>query len=110
MQRSVGLSVILTLVTCGLFGLYWFVVLTDDVGKLSGDYQFTGGKHLLLTLVTCGLWGYVWAYQAAKRVGEAQHQRGYLAQDNSLLYIVLYFFGLGIIVHALVQSDVNRLV
>jgi hypothetical protein len=55
-QRSVGLAIVLTLITCGIYGIYWFIVMTNDVGKLSGDYTFTGGKHFLLTLVTCGIW------------------------------------------------------
>jgi hypothetical protein len=108
-QRSVGLAIILSLITCGIYGIYWFIVLTNDVGKLSGDFSFTGGKHFLLTLVTCGIWSFIWAYQVGKQVGEAQRQRGLMVSDNSILYIVLTFFGLGIVVHALVQSDVNKL-
>jgi len=86
------------------------VVLTNDVGKLSKDPYFTGGKHFLLTLVTCGIWSYIWSYQVGKQVAEAQRQRGQMGSDNSILYLILNFFGLGIVTYALVQSDVNRLV
>lgn len=109
-QRSVGLAIVLTLITCGIFGIYWFVVMTTEVGKLSGDPSFTGGKHFLLTLVTCGIWSYVWSYQIGKQIGDAQRQRGMPASDNSVLYLILTFFGLGIVTYALVQSDVNKLV
>ncbi|GMK40291.1 hypothetical protein PCCS19_33470 [Paenibacillus sp. CCS19] len=108
-QRNIAVSIILTLVTCGIYGIYWFIVLTNDVGKLSGDHNFTGGKHFLLTLVTCGIWSYVWAYRVGKQVAEAQRQRGMMTSDNSILYLVLNFFGLGIVTYAIVQSDVNRL-
>ncbi|MBD3920541.1 DUF4234 domain-containing protein [Paenibacillus sp. PR3] len=108
-QRNIAVSIILTLITCGIYGIYWFIVLTNDVGKLSGDHNFTGGKHFLLTLVTCGIWSYVWAYQVGKQVQEAQRQRGMIASDNSILYLVLNFFGLGIVTYAIVQLDVNRL-
>lgn len=109
-QRNIAVAIILSLVTCGLYAIYWFIVLTNDVGKLSGDYNFTGGKHFLLTLVTCGIWSFIWAYQVGKQVAEAQRVRGFAGTDNSVLYIVLTFLGLGIVVYALVQSDVNRLV
>jgi hypothetical protein len=108
-QRNIAVSIILTLITCGIYGIYWFIVLTNDVGRLSGDHQFTGGKHFLLTLVTCGIWSFVWAYQVGKHVEEAQRQRGITASDNSVLYLVLTFFGLSIVTYAIVQSDVNRL-
>lgn len=109
-QRGVAFSVILTFITCGLYGIYWFIVLTNDVGRLSGDPSFTGGKHFLLTLVTCGIWSFIWAYQIGKQVAEAQRQRGLHSSDNSILYLVLNFFGLSIVTYALVQSDVNNLV
>lgn len=108
-QRSVGLAIVLTLVTCGLYSIYWFIVMTNDVSKLSGDSSFTGGKHFLLSLVTCGIWSLVWSYQIGKLVEEAQKQRGLPASDNSILYLVLTFFGLGVVTFALVQSDVNKM-
>jgi len=110
LQRSVGLSLILTLITCGIYGIYWFIVLTNDVGHLSGDRGFTGGKHFLLTLITCGLWSFVWSYQLGKNIAEAQERQGVRVSDNSLLYLVLNIFGLGIVNYALAQSEVNKLV
>lgn len=108
-QRSVGLAIVLSLITCGIYGIYWFIVMTNDAGKLSGDSSFTGGKHFLLTLVTCGIWSFVWSYQIGKQVAEAQRQRGALVSDNSTLYLILTIVGLGIVTHALVQSDINKL-
>jgi hypothetical protein len=108
-QKSIGLEIVLTLITCGIYGIFWFIALTNDVGELSGDSDFTGGKHFLLTLVTCGIWGFIWAYQVGKHIADAQHQRGYYVTDNSVLYLVLTFVGLSIVVYALVQSDVNKL-
>lgn len=75
-QRNIVAAIILSIITCGIYGIYWFIVLTNDVGRLSGDSSFTGGKHFLLTLVTCGIWSFVWAYQIGKQVAEAQRQRG----------------------------------
>jgi hypothetical protein len=108
-QKNIGLAIVLTLITCGIYGIFWFVSLTNDVGYLSEDREFTGGKHLLLTLVTCGIWSYIWSYQVGKHIAIAQQKRGQLATDNSVLYLVLTFVGLGIVVYALVQSDANKL-
>ena len=110
-QRNIALSVVLTLITCGIYGAYWFIVLTNEVCKLSGDPEFTGLKHFLLSIVTCGIWSLVWAYQIGKHVSEAQRQRGMLVSDNAVIYLVLGLFGISsIVTYALVQNDVNKMV
>jgi hypothetical protein len=108
-QRSIALAIILSVITCGIYGIYWFIAMTNDVGRLSGDPSFTGGKHFLLTLVTCGIWSFIWSYQVGKQVAEAQRQRGVMVSDNSVLYLILSIVGLGVVTYALVQSDVNKL-
>lgn len=108
-KRSIPLAIILSIVTCGIYGIYWFITLTNDIGRLSNDPGFTGGKNFLLCIVTCGIWVFVWAYQVGKHIAEAQSQRGLPATDNSVLYLVLNFVGLSIVVYALAQSDVNKL-
>ena len=108
-QRSVALAVVLAILTCGIYGIYWFIVLTNDIGRISGDPSFTGGKHFLLGLITCGIWYLVWAYQASKHVSEAQRQRGFMYSDNAVLHFVLCIFGFSIITYALLQSEVNKI-
>lgn len=85
-------------------------MLTNDVGRLSGDTSFTGGKHFLLTLITCGIWSFVWSYQLGKNIAAAQERMGARVTDNSVIYLVLNIFGLGIVNYALAQSEVNKLV
>lgn len=108
-ERNIAVCIILTLITCGFYGIYWFIVLTNEIGRLSGDPNFTGGKHFLLTIVTCGIWSIVWGYQAGKHIAAAQHQRGFFVTDNSVLHLVLCLFGFSIVSYALVQNDVNKL-
>lgn len=108
-QRSVALAIILSIVTCGIYGIYWFIVMTNDIGRLSGDTSFTGGKHLLLTIVTCGIWSLIWAYQVGKHISDAQRQRGMMATDNSVLYLVLCIFGFSIITYGLAQHEINKM-
>lgn len=110
-QRGVAAAIIFTLITCGIYGIYWFIALTNDVGKLSGDPSFTGGKHFLLSLVTCGIWSFVWSYQLGQQIAAAQRNRGITANtDNSVVYLVLTLFGLGIVTYGLAQAEVNKLV
>ena len=55
-RRNIAVCIVLTLVTCGIYGIYWIVCLTNDVNTVSGDVNGTsGGMVVLLTIVTCGI-------------------------------------------------------
>ena len=41
-KRNIALSIIFTLITCGIYGLYWFVCLTDETNQAAGEQKTTG--------------------------------------------------------------------
>ena len=107
-KRDLAMYIILTLVTCGIYGIYWFVVLTDDVKTVSKDEQMpSGGLAFLLTLVTCGIYGIYWAYKMGELMKTAQEKNGVEVKDNAVIYLILQLFGLGIVNYALIQADLN---
>lgn len=109
-KRDIALAIILSIVTCGIYGLYWFVVLTDDIKKAASDTEFqSGGIALLLTIVTCGIYGIYWAYKMGELLKKAQEKHNLQVKDNSVLYLILEFFGFGIIAYAMMQNDLNEL-
>lgn len=56
-QRNIALCIILSIVTCGIYGLYWIYKLTEDVNKLTGDPNATsGGMVILLGIITCNIY------------------------------------------------------
>ena len=68
-KRNIGLYVVLTFITCGLFGLYWFCTLNDDTNQVSGHTEAMGGvAALLLSIVTCGIYSLI--YQSQSGLGE----------------------------------------
>ena len=109
-KRDVVTAIILSIVTCGIYGIFWFISLTDDVKNVSGDTDMqSGGMSFLLTLVTCGIYGFFWAYKVGKAMSVAQQKNGLQANDNSVLYLVLQLFGLSIVTYVIVQSDLNKI-
>ena len=51
-NRNLAMYIVLSIVTCGLFGIYWFIVVTDDVKSIVNDNQTpSGGVAFLLTLI-----------------------------------------------------------
>lgn len=106
--RNVAIYVILTLVTCGLFGLYWMVVLNDDSLEVAGEDGTQGMMVLVLTLVTCGIYGIYWAYQLGQRINRINARYGRYTDNSGLLYLLLYILGLSIVVNAVAQNELNQ--
>ena len=110
-KRDIAVSIILTLVTCGIYGIIWFINLTDEVKRASDDTEFvSGGLAFLLSLVTCGIFEIYWAYKIGELMKKAEEKNGMPIKENSVLYLILHLFGLGIVTYALVQSELNDIV
>ena len=108
-RRNVALYLILTLVTCGLFGIFWFCTLNDETNLVSNHPDAPNGiVALLLTIITCGIYGLFWMYAMGERIDEAKTAAGIPSSGSGPLYLVLSILGLGLIVHAILQSELNR--
>ena len=112
-RRSIAMCIILSLVTCGIYGIYWFVVLTDDANTLLPDNKglnnTSGGVAFLLSLVTCGIYGLYWAYKQGEKIDEAKTARGIMSSNSGIIYLLLTIFGFGIIAEALKQNELNSM-
>lgn len=110
-KRNIAMCIILTLVTCGIYGIYWFYCMVEDLNKVSNDPSPTsGGMAILLTLVTCGIYSLYWYYKAGNQLSTAKRMRtGYPGESNSVLYLVLGLLGLGIVSECLIQNELNQM-
>ena len=108
-ERNIVVCILLTIITCGIYGIYWFVTLTDDASRVNNDPDFTGVKSFIFTLITCGIYGIYWNYKIGKEMYEANQKVGIQASDNSVIYLILSIFGLSIVTYCLVQNDLNTL-
>ncbi len=109
-KRNIAVYFILSIVTCGIFGLYWFCTLNDDTNKISGHPEAMGGvAALLLSIVTCGIYSLFWAYNMGTRIDEVKAKRGMPGGDTGTLYLILAVFGLAWVAELLLQSELNKL-
>lgn len=110
-NRNLAMYIILSIVTCGLFSIYWFIVVTDDLKSITNDNQSsTGGVAFLLTLVTCGIYGFYWAYKMGEKVDYMKSMSGMPAGNSSILFLILQIFGLQIVNLAIIQDSINKFV
>ena len=110
-KRNIATCIILTIVTIGIYGLYWVAKITDESKLLAKDENSlpSGGIVVLLTIVTCGIYGFYWAY----KIGQIQYKaekdhKIEEAKDNSVMYLVLEIV-FSIIGWALMQNEINRM-
>ena len=110
MPRSIVTCILLSIVTCGIYGIIWYIGLVNDVNFVCQDEKSSqsGGTVFLLTLLTCGIYGIIWFFNAGKRLHEAGNKYNVQISDNSTVYLVLSLIGLQIIDYCMVQSDLNK--
>ena len=97
------MCIIFTLITCGIYGIYWMIKLNDEVNIVSGEPQATsGGIVFLLTIVTCGIYGLYWLYKmGCDRIKGVNGSSG-------ILYLILGLVGFSIISYCLIQDTLNK--
>lgn len=109
MNRNIAMCIILSIVTCGIYGLYWMVKLNDETITLSGTQGAGGGMVILLTIVTCGIYGFYWNYKLGERLDIIAANNGRPASSKAVMFLILSLFGLGIVNYALAQSEINTI-
>lgn len=108
-ERDIAVCVILTIVTCGIYGIYWFICLNNDVNTVSNTFGTSGGVAFLLSIITCNIYGVYWAYKQGEKIDAAKKNRGLAYGNNGVLYLILWLFSFGIVACALMQNELNKL-
>lgn len=107
--RSIVLCIILSLVTCGIYSLYWIYVLAEDMKRASRDPNApSGGMVLLLSIVTCGIYQLFWMYRQGETIDRIKQSIGVFSNNTGIIYLVLSLFGLSIVSMALMQDELNK--
>ena len=70
-DRNFLTIVLLSLVTCGIYWLYYIYEIARDTNQIcQGDGEETPGlaAYFFLSLVTCGIYAYYWYYKLGDRM------------------------------------------
>lgn len=102
--RSVPMAIVYSIITLGIYSIYWFVCLTDDTNALAKSKTAGGIKALIFTIITCGIYSLYWIYMLGVKDGEISGNG-----SRGALYLILSFFGVGFICAAvLTQNTLNN--
>lgn len=108
-SRDLLTCILLSVVTCGIYGLYWFYCIVNDFNTVTGNTQGTSaGKVVLFSVLTCGIYGWVWLYRAGEKIDEMKTSAGMPSSNTAVLYLLLAIFELAIVDYALIQTELNK--
>ncbi len=106
--RSVPLCVILSILTCGIYGLYWYVMVTDEISIVTEEPGTTGVMSLVFTLITCGIYGIYWGWKNGEKLDASRARHGVLPGSFPILFLLLNLFGLMVVTLAIAQNELNK--
>lgn len=70
-DRNFWMYLLLSIVTCGIYSIYWWYVFVNDLNTLGqGDGEESPNYIvvILLSIVTCGIYNYFWYYKQGNRM------------------------------------------
>ncbi|WP_314164162.1 DUF4234 domain-containing protein [Lachnoanaerobaculum gingivalis] len=109
-RKNIVTCIILSIVTCGFYSLYWLYCIVTDINTISEDPNaMSPVLVIILSFVTCGLYFLYWVYKAGSLLDQKMIETGRTAESRSVLYVVLALFCFAIVTYALMQDTINQL-
>ena len=96
-KRNIVMVYILSMITFGIYGIYWTVATKKEMNEL-------GAEIPTAWLIIIPIANIFWMYKYCEGFSEKVKK-----DNNPLLWFVLYIL-VGIIMPAIVQSELNKLV
>lgn len=102
--RSIAACLLLTVVTCGLYDIYWQYRQMLSVNDMLGETKYRFWPWLLLTLLTLGLYNVYHEYRLTADIARVTGREG---RHHGWIAAVLSAVGFSILVDAILQSRIN---
>lgn len=108
-NRNIAVCIILTLVTCGIYGLYWEYMMIQEIDSLTNNPNPQNPiVVILLSIVTCTIYLWIWLFNTGKRIDALNQNEGKPASNYGTLFLVLAIIELSIVDWALIQNTLNE--
>ena len=107
-RKNIAVCIILSVVTFGIYGIYWDYLLVKNVRAVKGDESRCLGEMLCLELIP--FYPIYWWFTRGKFIRAAFTENGFPVKGHETAYLLLSIFGLEIVCRALMQNDFNALI
>lgn len=95
-DRNIVTTVLLTIITCGIYNYYFCYCLARDLNIMcAGDGEETPGllMFILLSIITCGFYSYYWYYKIGNRLQANAPRYGLAFQENGTTVLLWQIVG-----------------
>ncbi len=100
-KRSLGVFILLDIITCGFYSWYFYYTLARDMNIVcDGDGEETPGLgfFLLFSFLTCGIYGLYCYYKIGNRQAANARRYNVSIQENGTTVLVWHILGMWIVV------------
>ncbi len=101
---------ILSIVTCGIYFIYWIYVTTNDINNYMEQEYINPTLALVLLIITCGLFAIYWFYKYGTIVFNDMSKKAELDSygESAVVLAILLFIPFGYVYSIIaLQSKLN---
>ncbi|MDR2931951.1 MAG: DUF4234 domain-containing protein, partial [Oscillospiraceae bacterium] len=89
-QRNIVTYIILSIVTCGIFGIYWYYCIANDLYNARNQtIPTTPIVTIIVNIVTCGIYGIYVYFKWGQVMPEICAEKGVTVEDRSIVYLLI---------------------
>lgn len=103
--RNIGLDIILTIITCGLFNIYLQYRQMIAVNIMINEIKYKFIPWLLLSIITCGIYHIYHEWRKSTDIALALKKT---ESQEPIINVLLSIFGLSIVADAIQQAEINK--
>ena len=104
-KRNIVTAIILSIITCGIYAIYWAIMLAKEAVSVN-DSNDNGLVEILLMIFL----PFLGFFLAEQKLAKGCAAKGITHNDNSILYLILGIVGLSIVNFCMMQNDLNKIV
>lgn len=109
-EMGIALSIVLSILTCNLYNIYWNYRQFQAMNRLLGREEYNFWLWLVLSIVTCFLFHVYYEYKMGSDLHAYMAGRGYYVNPNlAVIGLVFASLGMWIVSDAIYQHELNRL-
>jgi hypothetical protein len=103
--RNIGLDIVLTILTCGLFNIYLQYRQMIAVNIMINEIKYKFIPWFLLCIITCGLYHIYHEWRKSSDIAVALKKT---ESQEPIINVLLSIFGLSIVADAIQQAEINK--
>lgn len=108
---NIALYLIVTILTCGLFNIYWNCRQMQACNEFLKREEFSFWLWFFLSIITCGIYHIFYQYKMGSALVEIQRNKNKAVFDNlPIISVIVTILGLSIVVDCIHQNEINKLI